>query len=390
MTRYGRYILSAVLLLSLVTASRADVLILRNGDRIEGDIVEESPTEISIQCEFRGGKIRYVKKIKRAEIASIEKTDEDVIDSSESQADQAKPTASRSAGFSDEEGQELLANAIDKLKKKEYDVAGTHLTRLINNATHRQLLEWSAEIERKYRLTLADLAAETHMRAAAEKSKGRTFRLPLVTEFEKPSLIPRLIDAYKNALTEEILAESKRSDQKKKEPTNAAQPKNADRPQTTSRPTGSPTTDKAIASDKKSTSESGVGYAIAAYLDKPNTFDGDKEDAHALADQIRYAMGLLAERQRHDPKAKKDRALRTSLLEDKKKLQTLHKAVLARAKGALTPEEKEEQRAEMLRRQEEFRQRAEHQRMRHERYLQKAIEAAQELEQQGQPISPSQ
>jgi len=383
-----RYILSTVLLLSLAVASKADVLILRNGDRIEGDIVKETPVEISIRRAFRGGKIRYVKKIKRAEIARIEKTDDEKAPAASEPADtKAKRETSLSSGLSDNEGQRLLANTVDKIKQKNYEVAGAYLTRLINNSTHRQLIELSAKIERKYALTLADLAAETHMRAAVKKCKGRTFRLQFVTEFEKPSLVPRLIEAYKNALSQKTLAESKRSTQKP--PRNAVQAKNAASPVQATRPAESTTVgNNKPSADKKSTSGSGRGYAIASYLDQPKTFDGDKDDARELSGRIRYALGLLAERMRYDPQAKQDRTLRTVLLGNKKRLQELNRSVLARAEGALTPQEKEEQKAELLRQQEEYRQQIERKQMRHERYLQQTIRAAQDIEQHGQPILP--
>ena len=63
---------------------RADVVVLTNGDRIEGEVVGQTPQQVSIRRQFHGGPIVYVENIPRISAARIEKS----------------PAASRPAGIS--------------------------------------------------------------------------------------------------------------------------------------------------------------------------------------------------------------------------------------------------------------------------------------------------
>ena len=384
MKRTARCVLAAVLLLSLAAAGGADVVILRNGDRIEGEIVDETPAEVAIRRAFRGGKIRYIDKIKRSNIARIEKTDNRTAPASSRPtitpptATRPGQTASKKAILSADERHQILTTALARWKKHDYAVAGAYLSRLINSSPREQLPELSAEIERKLDVSLADLAAEAHLRAAIENTKGHGVRLQFVTEYEKPALIPRLIDAYEDALTQESRVKPSRH---RGPPRKARSKTRRGRPPAT-RPADRLDEGNAPAAERPNRSEPGRAYAIADYLDRPREFDGNKEDARAFARQIRYAMGLLAERMRLDAEIKQSRTLRADLMGDKKRLLTLHKAVLARAGGAMTPQEQQAQQAEIRQWQEQFRKATQQEQQRQQSHLRKAIRMAQEQERQ--------
>jgi len=382
MTRSKVCALAAVLLLSLAAAGGADVVILRNGDRIEGEIVDTTPRQVSIRRVFKGGKIRYIDKIQRSNIARIEKKDGGTAPAPSGPtitpptATRPEQAASTQPSLSPDERHQILTTALARWKKHEYAGAGVDLSRLINNSPHEQLPELSAEVERKLDLSLADLAAETHLRAAIEKSKGHGVRLRFVTEYEKPALIPRLIDAYEDALTQKTRVEpSRHRDPRRKAPSKTPRGR---LPATL--PADRLDKGNAPAEQRKDSRGPGRAYAIAGYLDRPREFEGGKEDARAFARQIRHAMGLLAERTRLDPEVKQSRSLRVELMRDKKRLLALHKAVLARAGGAMTPQEQEAQEAEIRRRQEEFRKAVEQQQQREASRIKKATRMMQEQE----------
>jgi len=389
MIRTARCVRAAALLLSLASAGGADVVILRNGDRITGEIVEETPAEVSIRRVFKGGKIRYIDKIKRADIVRVEKTDDATPTSPPSTSTPTPATrpdqaASTQPSLSASERQEILATALDRWKKKDYAGTGVNLSRLINNSAHEQLPDLSAEVERKLDMSLADLAAEAHLRAAIEKSKSHGFRLQFVTEYEKPSLIPRLIDTYKDALTQKSRVEPSRN-RDLHHTTRSKTPR--DRHSDT-QPADHLDKQNTRAPQQQDIGGSGRAYAIADYLDKPKEFDGDKEDAHAFTGQIRFAMGLLAERMRFDPQVRQNRTLRTELTEEKRRLLALHKAVLARAGGAMTPQERQARQDESRQQQEQLLKAMEQEQRRQQSHVRKALRMAQEHERQKQENPP--
>lgn len=382
-------ILVAVLLGSGVWL-RADTVILTNGDRIEGQILQQSPDEIAIRRLSDDGRIRFVQKIARAQIHAIEEGPvPDLTPRAQSRPGQpvdlpadAPLAASRPvrvkartkvSTLDPADRQGLLKVAIDKWKKREYSSAGFNLSRLINNLNEADQAALSAQVEKTLDMSLGDFAAEAHFRAAVDVSQQRAGSLQYVTSYEKPYLIPRLVDAYERALNEEVAV-----------PGRIALPRSLrlHGPAGEHRLAEVPPT----ASDPAATRPAGFGIpeacrsprTVAAWVDRPDDFDLPRSEARAFARQVILAVKLLSEIARLDPEAQTNRDRSEELTQTRRKLYALYRVAIARAGGALTPEEREAQQASIDEQQERIRRIVELNQKRQQEMMERAIEAAKE------------
>lgn len=345
---YSRAFGWLVILLCSAPALRADVVVLKNGEHVEGQVVSETPDDVTIRRTFKTGNIKYTEKIRRSDIVRVERGPESTAEPAAPTAPETRPAAEPplpTTKIPDKSA--FLAGAIAKFQKPDYAAAGADLTRLINACVPAELMNFSARVEDKLSMTLAEAAATAHLEAALKKAKGRAVQVQYVTEYEKPSLIPMLDEAYKKALTAPVtVAPGERDDDeddaRERRRPNARRPANrrnvrADREDDAEKP---------AQDDAPAQATSRPAMTIKQWLDTPEDFNGDRREAAALAMQVYHASSLLGERMRLDPGLRKDPALRTELNKERGKLAALLKSVKARAGGALTTQEKEALEAE--------------------------------------------
>jgi hypothetical protein len=328
-------------LLLLVLASGfvyADLVVLYNGDHIEGRIVDESEEMISLLRSYKTGNITYVQKIKRSHIVSIERKAWEPV------TQPAVGPASKPAVVKPElpstptKGQlSKLSEIIAKFQANDFAAIDASITKLIHQCSPGQLHRLSERVKQRLGISLADLAAEIHLSKAVKASKGRPIRLKYVTSYEQSSLIPRLVKAYDQALQQEIqLVE-------------AGGRARLQRLRASSKPSSHPASSQPVKRVKRI-------LVITDWLAKPTEFDGTKSESEVFAKHIRYTLSLLNERIRLDLRSRKDREQRSRLFREKAGLTTLERAVRAREGGALTPTEREAILAERQQQMERFRQ----------------------------------
>jgi len=316
-----RTILFSILLLGIAGAVLADVVVLYNGDHVEGEIVEESDDEISLLTDYGIGNIKYIRKIKRSRIVRIDKGE--VRPRSRPMArvtSRPVTTKPQLPCLPTREQTATLASLIARYKNKEYATCGSKVTRLINRATPGQLHRLSEKVKGELGIALADLAAEIRLADALARNR-RSIRLKYVTRYEKPSLIRLLTYTYNKALRQEI---------------KITRPGQG----TKSKPSGK---NSVSASRPAGTQPAGTHQrvcTIAGWLNRPTDYDGDQAESEAFAEHIGYALSLLRERIHMDREARTNRKLRNVWIEEKSRLSALERAVVARSRGALTPEEK--------------------------------------------------
>jgi hypothetical protein len=203
-------------------------------------------------------------------------------------------------------------------------------------------------------LTLAELAADARIQSAMKRGGPYAFRLRYVTTYEKPALIPRLDAAYEAALYEPVRRAS---------PAGALLPGTAPvAPKVAGNHAmvapdrglvpGSRPADPPPAVDAPPAAVTGRVDLIAEWLDRPEQYDADRDQAAAFAAHIRLTLHLLLERMRIDSAYRKDHELKVALRTKKVALANLLESALARADGELTPEEKADRDAEIARLQE--------------------------------------
>jgi len=352
---------------------RADLIVLRNGSRIEGEVVGETPEEVQVRHLAAGTKVMYVQTIARYRIARIEKqpvpepgltATAPATRSADSPATLAaaspeaapdarvsSPTTLPAAGapglqpdpadVSMPERQAQLASAIAKWKGKNYTAAGTTLSRLINTSSPPQLALLSAAVKRELSMSLADLAAQVHFRAALNESKGPAIHLRYVTPYERPALVQLLTVAFEAAMQREVCPTVGGSGS----PARQAAAGGRDAPRALPPAT-------VPAGTRPAAGPADPSRTITHWLDRPKEFDADPPTAKAMLGHLYYTNSLLSERIRYDPAVRTDPSLRPALEQDKQRLAQLIEAVVARAGGAPTLAEREAWLAELKQQQE--------------------------------------
>lgn len=388
-----RLLAAGMIALSVAACVRADAVIMYNGQRLEGQIVGETEDEISLRQTTPTG-TTYIRKIHKFNITNVEKAGHPLTQPASAPAEEAPPVRPG------EDRLALLESAITKYQQENYSWAGLLLFQLINRSSAGELAYMSADVQKRLNMSLAELAATSHFKAAEPAKPGQRIRLPYVTAYERPVLLKLLKQAHEEALgmsvetTEEttqvvtettvrkrqqpqdeniayqimeqpprgeIKAGGKRSQTSDSKPaaqgsdsTMRPQPAppttpSAERPQQRSdggagslQPT-SP--QKVAAAVRKPTSRpeawpSNRPKTAIDWLDRPEEYDGTPAEAEAMVNHVQFTMSLLSERIRLDPKVQRDPALRTALIQEKERLALLLRAAKAQAKGSLTPDER--------------------------------------------------
>jgi len=354
---------------------RADTILLHNGDRIEGRIIGGTANYVHIRRSNEVGG-SYVDIVDRVNIASIQRDPPQAA----SRPTNRLPKSGTHAGMPDEEGasasrpaadsaavaapaelppdiQRALIVAIAKWRAEDYVNAGNELSRLINSADAGQREAMSAMTLATTAKTLAELAADAHMRAAIATRRGSAIRLPYVTEYEKPSLLPMLEAAYEAALVD-------RSDKVEVKFETAAGARSERSEPQLAREQFAPAVRPAMASARPwyeayaQTRPAAEGdrddkvYAVVDWLDRPEEFDGSPRQARALAPHVHLASSLLNERIRLDPALRRNADLKQRLMAERHRLNRLSKTLAARMQkpAVRTPTPEQVEAAEQARR----------------------------------------
>ncbi|HSW45100.1 MAG TPA: hypothetical protein VLM89_05970 [Phycisphaerae bacterium] len=337
-----------VVVLGAALVAGGDVVILRNGDRVEGEIVSESPAEVQIKRTFRGG-IKFTEKIERSRIARIEKGESDEASATASSVaengPQSRPAASQPTVLTDADRKELLETALGRWEKQDYAAAGMALSRLINGTPSADLNQISRELEKRIELSLGDLAAEAHLQAAIVKARGQSVVLQYVTEYERPNLVPRLVQAYEAALAKPAGADLSTAHPAHSRGRSTAKPD----PGRTGHPAGRQAGGKQAGKEEVKLDEtppaepaSQPAVTLAGLLDNPESFTGDREQIIAVGRHIRHVMSLLSARTRYDNEYRRNPELREELRKERERLTALQKALQSKAGEAATGRESRE------------------------------------------------
>ena len=195
-----RWLTVGSIVLSLAAGARADAVIMYNGQRLEGQIVGETDDEISLRQTSPANGLTYIRKIHRFNITRVEKGPPGSQPAS-APAD-AEPPATPVRP--DEERLALLNSAISKYKQENYPWAGLLLSQVINKSSPGELAYMSAEVQKQVKMSLAELAALCHFKAAEPAKPGHRVQLQYVTNYERPAILKMLKQAHEEALGKSI------------------------------------------------------------------------------------------------------------------------------------------------------------------------------------------
>lgn len=310
--------------LGIAVGAAGDVVVLQNGDRVEGEIISETAAEVHIKRAYKSGNIKYTDKIERSRIARIEKGEVEAP-APGSIAAQTRPSASQPIALTDADRKELIKVALEQWEKQNHSGAGITLSKLINGSTKPELNRLSKEVESKIELSLGDMAAEAHLQSAIARSRGQGVVLPYVTDYEKPYLVTRLIEAYEEAMTKPVGAE----------PPPAPKPPARTGPRKTMRSkAGEPSVQPEPPPPPAASQPVGDTYVLAQLLEAPAPFAGTPEEATAVARQIRLASSLLTARIKYDGAYKSNPDVKTDVDAKKKQLADLDRALFSKTHPA--------------------------------------------------------
>lgn len=312
--------------LGLAGAANAEILVLITGDRVEGEIVSQTDSEILLRRSFSGNEnIRYVQRYNKSAVLRIEQSPVSTAPA-EPPPGVASPPTSRPMVLPPqpiEDKKKFLEGIIGKWRAGKTAVAGLEATRLIGLSSPDELAEFSDNVRSELKLSLAELAAEAHWKAATEKGKNHAVHLNYVTNYELPALVPLLIKEYEAALKMEV----------KTQPPEARRDTKAGAP-AVDQTSETRTTDVAASTPAEGKPVDGNALTIANWIDRPTQFDAPRPEAVAFQRHVQYTLSLLAERIRLDPKVKRDKDLRASLNTKRMQFGQLLKAVTVKAIGS--------------------------------------------------------
>jgi hypothetical protein len=395
----GRLLASAVLALWMAASASADAVITYNGQRLEGQLIGETEDEVWLR-QSRPDGITFILKIHRFDIARVERGGP-----SGSQPASAPTEGEKEASPVQPDADKLkqLDLVISKYHEENFHWAGFLVTQLISKSSPGELAYMSAEVQKRLGISLAELAANSHFKAAEPAKPGDRIRLPYVTHYERPALLRLLARAHEEALGQ-LIAENnptaiatetrRKEDQQPKaqdpqsvtvdqiphdtseakgstassgaqsqstaigprpaEPTapiektaRTAKPANrvshAGGGVSSLRPTSAPAPSHVFARGPSSRPSPWPAQRPATaidWLDRPEEYDGTPAEAEAMVKHVQYTISLLSERIRLETKARTDPALRTALIQEKDRLGLLLKAAKALTKGNLTQKQR--------------------------------------------------
>lgn len=341
-----------------IFSARADVVVLTNGDRIEGQVVSETPAFVSLRRRYQDRDITYVVEIPRERVARIEAqpvASAPAIDFTLPL--EPPPPASQPARGVNKPA--LLNTVLDRWDRGQIALAATEMTRLLLASTPAELDELSPRCEARAGMTLAAFAAEVHWRAARLRSEGGAIRITGAVPYEMPALAPRLRKEYEQALRETVapavkpVAVSRAARQAKRPGLATSQPAPA-----------APAASGDVTSQPAAvTPPDGEPLSIANWIDRPNELRLTKPEAAVFTDHVAFAASLIAERMRLDPEVRRDPTLQASLIGQRTRLLALWRAANAfrgsaadrRAEAEERAKKRAEQLAEQRRLAEEYR-----------------------------------
>lgn len=260
------------------------------------------------------------------------------------------PTASAPSVDLDVHSQRALAMAIAKWRGEDFREAGIDLVKLINMATPDRREAMSAWVQTLLGMSLAELAADVHWRAAMAARRRPGIRMGYVTDYEKPTLIARMTVAYEAALREKgqtglagridanavavprHRAAASRANRAadvagKGDGAVRSGGKSTAHPWYEALPSASQPASQPAGLDRPDT---GADYAVIDWMGRPEQFNGSTTQAKWLVGRTAYALSILNERLRLEPEVNRSAELKRQLLLDKKRLAALSKMLSAR------------------------------------------------------------
>ncbi len=217
---------TSLVVLSTAVAVLADAVIMYNNQRYEGQVVEETEDEVWLRQNRPDG-VAFIRKIHKFNISRVERGGVPGSRPASAPADVEEQTPSAPPVQPDAERLKQLDSVISKYQQKNYDWAGFLASQLINKSSPGELAYMSAEVEKRAKISLAELAAESHFKAAEPARPGQRVHLPYVTDYERPAILKLLRRAHEEALGRSIEA----PDQQVSETENQQTPRKRQQPQ---------------------------------------------------------------------------------------------------------------------------------------------------------------
>jgi hypothetical protein len=194
-----RFLAVSLVVLSVAALAWADGVVMYNGQRLEGQIVGETEDEVSLR-QTRPDGVTYIRKIHKFNITRVEKGNASASQPASAPADLEDQAPAAPPVQPDGEKLALLESAMTKYDQQNYTWGGFFFSQLINKSTPGELSYMSAEVSKRKNMTLAEMAALCHFKAAEPGKPGQRVRLPYVTVYERPAMLKLLKRAHEEAL----------------------------------------------------------------------------------------------------------------------------------------------------------------------------------------------
>ncbi|NLE61517.1 MAG: hypothetical protein GX616_24460 [Planctomycetes bacterium] len=195
-----RFLMTGLLVSWAAVSAFADAVVMYNGQRLDGQIVGETEDEVWLR-QSRPDGVSFIRKIHRFNITRVEREGPAGSQPSSAPAEveeQAPPIEP------DAEKLKRLDQIISKYQQEDFDWAGFLVTQLIAKSSPGELTYMSAEVQKRLKMSLAELAANSHFKAAGPAEPGERIRLPYVTHYERSALLKLLTRAHEEALGQSI------------------------------------------------------------------------------------------------------------------------------------------------------------------------------------------
>ena len=198
-----RFMATGLVVLSTAVVALADAVIMYNNQRYEGQVVEETEDEVWLR-QSRPEGVAFIRKIHKFNISRVERSGVPGSQPASAPADIEEQVPPAPPVQPDAAKLKQLDSIISKYQQKNYDWAGFLVYQLINKSSPGELAYMSAEVEKQVKTSLADLAAQSHFKAAEPARPGQRIHLPYVTNYERPAILKLLKRAHEEALGKSV------------------------------------------------------------------------------------------------------------------------------------------------------------------------------------------
>jgi len=183
----------------LACAAQADILRLRDGTRYQGQLVQQTASDVEFRIQLGGGRSTFVRRFPLAQIKSIEKAP------LTSEADRPHPSpADQTPPVEDRDAAQMLREAFELLNDGDNPAALRAMQKAVTSAGNDSLaaLERQTRIERGR--SLPELMAATRVALAGGNRALHGFDIRGATAYELPALGLMLEGLQSDALHAQI------------------------------------------------------------------------------------------------------------------------------------------------------------------------------------------